>query len=406
MQCPRYQHENPADSALCGECRARPSVASAGLSSWGPMRRRFVVSMVVTAFLLCSKLAGASHLAVTAIPSDTWTKEPGVRVDVGPIGSPDSHRASTPHVIRFPDGMLRMYYAGNAGILSAVSADGFTWNKESGFRIPVGIPGQLADAAHPFLFPIPGGFRMYYGCSDDVFIYNTCSAISADGLTWMIEAGLRLEHGPPGLLDSRHTSDPVVIEVPDGLRMYYHAFDGNNSRIMSAVSADGLNWVKEPGVRIDTGPPGSPDQLGASHFDIVEGPDGRLLMYYAGGQNEVFGDSILSAISIDGLTWTKESGIRVNLDPPGSFDDTRVLQPSILQLSDGEFRMYYTGFHGNLPRILSAITQVVAVHPVVAVNPDVGGDGAGSSAGDGGASAGDGGGGGGGRWGWGRWGLA
>jgi len=233
---------------------------------------------------------------------------------------------------------------------------------------------------------------MYYDCSDDVINYNICSAVSADGLVWTVEEGLRLEHGPPGSPDSQYANDAVVVEISGGLRMYYHGFDNNSSRILSALSTDGLNWVKEPGARIDPGPAGSPDQLGASHFDIVELPDGRLRMYYAGGQTEVFGDSILSAISTDGFTWTKEDGIRVSLGPPGAFDDTRVLQPSILQLSDATLRMYYTGFHGDLPRILSAIAAPVPINPS---GETVGGDGAGSSAGDGGAAGGDGGGGGG-----------
>jgi hypothetical protein len=316
-----------------------------------------IVIFAVATIVRCPWAVLAEHLAVTAVPSDTWTKEPGTRIDVGRPDSLDSHRASTPHVIRSSQGMLRMYYAGNGGILSAVSVDGLTWIKEPGVRVG---KGPVAHVAHPFVLPMPGaGLRMYYECSDGVF-FEVCSAISADGLSWVREAGIRLVHGPPGAPDSRMATDPLVIEIPGGYRMYYHGFDENTSRILSAVSADGHRWVKEPGARIEAGPPGSPDQLGASHFYILQLSSGRLIMYYAGGKRFDFGDSILSATSTDGLAWTKEPGIRVALGPAGSFDDTAVLEPSILQLPDGRFRMFYVGFRAGTPRILSAVAEPVA----------------------------------------------
>jgi hypothetical protein len=200
---------------------------------------------------------------------------------------------------------------------------------------------------------------MYYECADGIF-FEVCSAFSADGLSWVREPGIRLAHGPPGAPDSRMATDPLVVEISRGYRMYYHGFDEKTSRILSAVSVDGHHWVKEPGARIAAGPPGSPDQLGASHFYILQLPGGRLIMYYAGGKRVDFGDSILSATSTDGLVWTKEPGIRIGLGPPGSFDDTAVLEPSILQLPDGRFRMYYVGFHEGIPRILSAVAERAA----------------------------------------------
>jgi hypothetical protein len=151
--------------------------------------------------------------------------------------------------------------------------------------------------------------------------------------------------------------------------MYYHAYDGSVSRILSAVSSDGLSWRREAGVRIDQGPPGSPDQLGASHFYVLQFPDQSLLMHYAGGRRFVFGDSILSARSTDGLTWVKEEGTRLELGPPGSPDDTILLQPSVVELPDGDFRMYYAGFDGTM-RILSAVARPSLIYVSIDVNPD------------------------------------
>lgn len=331
--------------------------------------QRSVLLLACAVFCMSSAGSGQSNLLrATAIPSSTWTKEPGVRIDRGPPGSPDDRKASTPHVIRLHDGTLRMYYSG-PGILSAHSSDGFTWTKEPGIRVPVGIPGQLSDVVHPFVFSLPaGGYRMYYECSSDDRFYDIRSAVSPDGMNWSVEEGVRLRHESEPQGGAGGMDDPFVVEIDGGLRMYYVAFDGVNTRILSALSSDGLRWRLESGVRVDIGPAGSADQLGASHFYIIGLPDGRLQMYYSGGSKEPFGDSILSAVSVDGLTWAKEPGVRLDLGPPGSFDERLLLQPSIVQLPDGRFRMYYAGFLETF-RILSAIAEPTFIRVGLAVLP-------------------------------------
>ena len=83
--------------------------------------------------------ASASHLDVTESPSDTWVKEPGIRLNLDgadPTGTVGFH---TPYVFRFPDGTLRMYYDivpfSSAQIRSATSTDGLVWTKETGVRL-------------------------------------------------------------------------------------------------------------------------------------------------------------------------------------------------------------------------------------------------------------------------------
>lgn len=107
--------------------------------------------------------------------------------------------------------------------------------------------------------------------------------------------------------------------------MYYSGSDGTNSRILSAISSDGLTWTKESGIRIDGG--GNPD--------VIELPDRTYRMYYESS------NQILSATSTDGLTWIKESGIR--LTTGGTYDSGQVHDPNVIKLSDGTYRMYYDG---------------------------------------------------------------
>jgi len=194
--------------------------------------------------------------------------------------------------------------------------------------------------------------------------------------------GLRLDVGASGALDSIGVSDPRVIPLPDGrFRLYYSGQDRFlNQRIFSAISSDGLSWTKEAGVRIDLGPAGAAlDFAFTSSFAIIRLPNGMLRMYYTGG---VIGPdflsnslrAILSAVSADGLKWFKEPGVSIDLGPSedSAPDSTNVCCPYILQLLDGRFRMYYAGSADNFSttRILSATAPRVPKPPKANAGPD------------------------------------
>jgi hypothetical protein len=98
-------------------------------------------------------------------------------------------------------------------------------------------------------------FRMYYTDQSVAVGYAGAraidSAISTDGLNFVIEDGNRLTY-----LDNEYESGGIrgakVLALKDGTyRMYYVAIKDNVSRVLSAVSPDGLNWTREQGVRID-----------------------------------------------------------------------------------------------------------------------------------------------------------
>ena len=96
--------------------------------------------------------------------------------------------------------------------------------------------------------------------------------------------------------------------------MYYTGFgpgrtiDASYGYILSAVSKDGLNWSKEPGIRIDVHGPNATHQVLCP--DVIPLPDGRWRMYFEAR----VGDrptAILSAVSTDGLQWEPEEGVRI-----------------------------------------------------------------------------------------------
>ena len=165
----------------------------------------------------------------------------------------------TASVVTLPDGGIRLY--GNTTFLtdsykhavSWISTDGgLTFTQETGERL-VGN-----DAGMPNVIIMPDGrFRMY--CADTTITLGTMggrgiiSAISDDGLTFTREPGDRLTYTGTGN-EKYGILGPNVIALADGTyRMYYRGFDGLNNiaKILSAVSVDGLTWTRENGVRWD-----------------------------------------------------------------------------------------------------------------------------------------------------------
>lgn len=158
--------------------------------------------------------------------------------------------------------------------------------------------------------------------------------------------------------DSKRTGvcgavSPNVIALPEGgYRMYYcqmlpraghpagaNDYDNCTTRLLSAHSLDALTWTPEPGVRLGA------EEGGAGEFrvvspEVVPVPEGsgRLRMYYECSPDPKSGPSTLrSAISDDGgLRWVVEKGVRIG-DPDASFN-----APRLLYLDDGGCRLYYS----------------------------------------------------------------
>ena len=157
---------------------------------------------------------------------------------------------------------------------------------------------------------------------------------------------------------------PNIISLPDGgFRMYYcqmlprtgfpagaNDYENCTTRLLSAHSMDGLTWTPEPGVRLGA------KQGGAGEFRVVSPevapvPDGtgRLRMYYECSPNPESGPATLrSAISDDGgLEWTVEDGVRMGASD-GSFS-----APRLIYLDDGRCRLYLSERGSGIKSALS-----------------------------------------------------
>jgi hypothetical protein len=295
-----------------------------------------------------------------ADPGVRWTKDSAIAI---PIDERDSYRVLTPNVVARPGGGYRMYYcggtldrkaAGVAGfVASAVSDDGATWTKEAGIRVDAHTPDAEAWVVCPDLILLPGiGYRIYYQARSAENRHVILSSFSEDGLVWRRELGVRFADG-----DSQFGS-PRVLPLEDGrFRLYCHDYpspfragiDAGN-RIISAISDDGLAFTREPGTRIDQETAWESYAVYAP--EVLRLGDGTYRMYYAGWSMDPIEGRIFSAVSEDGLRWTKQG---LCLDNGGAHQEVKVSEPCVARLPDGRFRLFYEANDRNGDwRIMSA----------------------------------------------------
>jgi len=102
-------------------------------------------------------------------------------------------------------------------------------------------------------------------------------------------------------------------------------------------------WIKEPGFRVRG--TRDLDQSKVQAPGVVRRPGGGLRLFYTAiGPGKPFPECqgyLLSAVSDDGITFEKEPGVRVAPDPAVRHLSRRVLAPSVTQLADGRWRMYF-----------------------------------------------------------------
>ena len=238
-------------------------------------------------------------------------------------------------VIELEDGRYRMYFhQGPTQMKSAISTDGKTFTLESGTR----LTGTM-----PSLVKLPNGtWRMYFKSGTDVFK----SATSTDGLTWKVEAGERLRSG--GQNDPDDIAHPTVVALPEGgYRMYY---DGETRkteqeftwRVLSATSTDGLNFVKDEGIRLDVNVEPLLSGLSFSAHALYEG--GVYYLYFAAERSEGEPSGIYLATSENGLTFTVQQEpllAQVVTPAPGEIPNYPQ-DPFVLKLASGDRMFYWT----------------------------------------------------------------
>jgi len=277
----------------------------------------------------CSKGLPASLcvlLGIAMTQAAEWTKEPGVRVGVGNV----------PFVYPLESGGYRLYFCGMNGALSALSQDGLNFAVEPGVRM---------HGCDPSLVKLDDGrYRLYYKMASGPggpgqSIHKAYSAISTDGLNF-IDEGLRLES--ENTIDNGWVSVPEVVRTFDGRwRMYYvSARESPANMIVSAVSDDGLNFVREEGVRVQ----------GMVDPAILTLPNGQYWLFGMVGLGAQGTQVMRSATSADGLRFVMDNDILVRAGGPNDLNG--LFDPTVVALPDGRYRMYYGG---DASKTLSAV---------------------------------------------------
>jgi predicted GH43/DUF377 family glycosyl hydrolase len=154
-----------------------------------------------------------------------------------------------------------------------------------------------------------------------------------------------LENGEPGEWDA---AERIVTGVVWDGTMYHMVFAGDGDdpedrfAIGHATSTDGVTWEMDPNNPVLTrGAEGEWDEGyvfgGALLYDGSE-----FHLWYNSGGAEV--DLAGYAKSPDCSVWTKaEENPVLRMGPPGSFDEAGVWPFSVI-ISDGTYKMWYTGF--------------------------------------------------------------
>jgi len=175
---------------------------------------------------------------------------------------------------------------------------------------------------------------------------------------WRKDAGARIEGSRD--LDRSKVQAPCIVRAPEGgYRLFYTAvgpgkpFADCQGYILSAVSQDGLRFAPEPGIRVAPDPALAHMSLRVLAPSLTQLPDGRWRMYFEGRGRADRPTVIGSAISEDQRNWTVEPGIRL---------DGGVGAPRFLPLGDGRGRLfvfraeYVDGKRVGTP-VVSAVTR-------------------------------------------------
>ena len=324
----------------------------------------------------------------------SWIKEDGPRLQ----GSRDldSSKLQSPCIVRLPSGGYRLFYTAvgpakpypdcQGYILSAVSEDGLTFQKEPGIRLAPQprIPQMSLRVISPSVTQCADGrCRMYFESRGPASIPTViCSAISSDMLHWELEKGIRFQ-SPGGVGGVRY------LALPDGRgRTYcFESVYGSgglshspriSQRIVSAITADGLHFEQEPGVRVldqqseydsggittgeviaplNAGDPwtmlisawqvpvsGAAVPVHPSH-DVEAIANGRSADFAAtsiASDMSGFRSRIFVAFSEDGLNW---GPMELVLEGEGygyeGLDAVHAEDMSLIQIAPGRYRMYY-----------------------------------------------------------------
>lgn len=134
--------------------------------------------------------------------------------------------------------------------------------------------------------------------------------------------------------DRSDVLNPSVVRFHGQYLNLYSEYDGHAWHTALASSTDGVHWAKRGRVLSPTGWEGA--AITANGSAVVSGNE--ILYWYEAG--DPF--RIALARSKDGITLTKTGQAVLEPGPLGSFDESAVADPYVIQIA-GEFYLYYLG---------------------------------------------------------------
>ncbi len=240
-----------------------------------------------------------------------WTRS-GPLFSTGPAGSFDAQWCVLPHFVRINDHRWHLYYTGNAGHGSGLSAfpgiglatsdDGINWQRRGDQPVLApsgehGAPDAIGVAGGSVLqVPLDDGsshWRFYYtGCptTGEAHALNQqkaiCLAVSEDGIDWTKRGAVMLRD-PDRDYEDIGVAGPVVHLESDGLyRMWYSAIGTRHGfySICYAESDDGIHWRRgaQADDNLQLSPTGSGWEQQMVEYPTVIREGNHLRMFYCG----------------------------------------------------------------------------------------------------------------------------
>lgn len=210
------------------------------------------------------------------------------------------------------------------------------FNKESGISISSATPQAFADVTPGVPYPM----RMYYlpaissgaphASSGTAILSATWTGV--DGVPWVKETGVRVDTNTVPLVSASSITGCALQPLTGGgFRMLYSIVSTTGAfRIHSATSADGLAWANEASPAVD----GVTTYVGVPRLVVLDSGDWRL--YYTrdfNGGNDLPDRHIFTARSTDqGATWGASTVVL----------STTAYESGAAKLTDGRIRLFYS----------------------------------------------------------------
>jgi predicted GH43/DUF377 family glycosyl hydrolase len=164
--------------------------------------------------------------------------------------------------------------------------------------------------------------------------------------------------GGAGAWDSGDVLNPTVIQRDNALYDYYSGYDGSVWRTGLATSTDsGVTWTKQAKPVLGLG--GWATQYIAANGAAISF-NGQVLYFFQGEDSNGV-TKIGLATSSDGVNFTMQPNPVLNVEAPGSWDDTAVGDPYIVQFGNTLY-LYYLGMNSQDVQLLGVATSTDGIN--------------------------------------------